>query len=78
MSGFKLQVPVGIGADKRLFEKLAGELLLEIPYSLYPDCMFGLLFYKTSVSILTLLSLLSTRHHTLYSRTSMARTPLEP
>lgn len=43
------EVPIGIGADKRLFEKLAGELLLEIPYSLYPDCMFGLLFYKTSV-----------------------------
>ena len=36
--------------DERLFERLAGEMLVEVPDSLYQDCMFGLVFYKTSVS----------------------------
>ena len=36
--------------DERLFERLAGEMLVEVPQSLYQDCMFGLVFYKTSVS----------------------------
>ena len=36
--------------DERLFERLAAEMLVEVPDSLYQDCMFGLVFYKTSVS----------------------------